>query len=402
MSDIADALAGAQGDGGIAGDGLGPALQQDGSLPSDGTPQNSPGAGLVGGAGGPGLAPMVVLAPVGGVLLNKPVLAGFEIHELALVGDELLLIVRDPLQRDLSQFTLERTVTDSLMVAAKSLLLGDHVWLSIDPPARFRDRICRGQLPPDGTPMVVSYGGCRGTAMGKCLLLCDLLLKHWTSGYDNETHQPVRTNVPGFRTLISMLHPGETQAGAWQRFWFVVETVSLFISESGSILDSQIRIKTLTETENDGGEQDPVAINFTNHINRYFDDYYAKLYPELAELKVCALATGAALWLLQNGKLDAPTVFSYKPYSVSTPESTPGIIVEGPNQFVEATSWGTSSRKIMLFGGVAVDPKLEILRDRRPDLSRIAAAARRHDERIWRFCDGNSDFVAAAMPLANR
>jgi hypothetical protein len=85
-----------------------------------------------------------------------PAMAGFQIHEIALVGSELLLIARDTRNDGLSQFMLGRTLTDALFVAARRHLVGDSIWLSIDPPTHYREKLRRGGFPPAGTPMTVS------------------------------------------------------------------------------------------------------------------------------------------------------------------------------------------------------------------------------------------------------
>lgn len=205
-------------------------------------------------------------------------------------------------------------------------------------------------------------------------------------------------NIPGFRPLITMMDPRKGHNGCWQRFWFVVEEVNLYLTNDGSILDSTIQIKALTETENNGGEQDPVAVTFTSHINEHFEEY-AILYPELAQLKLCALATATAIWLFQRGKLDPSVVFNYKPIAVDTTDSTPGIIVESPNVSVEITANGTRTHKIMLFGGVDMNPKVEIHEDSRPALRRFAQAVRKGNEQVWEFCRDNVSYIASAISL---
>lgn len=405
----ADAIAGALSDGAAAGSGIGPASAQADLPSSDGSSAGSTSAGPLGGSGslvsGPGApsssSPLPTPQAVGGVRFDCAAQAGFALREVALVGDEMILVVDLPDQHSSTRCSLDRQFMDALMVAARAEFLGDHIWISIDPPSGLRDGLRAGRLPPAGTPMMVSYGNCASTATGACLYACDILFKHWSHGRDHLTGRPVTTQVDGFRPLIEMMDPALDHSGCWQRFCFVIDRVKLEISSEGSILGSEVVLKALTETENNGGPQDTIAERFTRHINTHFEDYARCHHPELYDLKFRALASATAMWLVGQGKLDPGIVFAYTPGTVATPESTPGVIVESPRTHTERTPRGSTTRKIMLFGGVDMTPRLAIAAARNTSVMGSALSRRRSAASAWQFSTGGRMHQATAFRLAH-
>jgi len=404
-------LVGAQLGGAAAGAAIGPAVSAAGAIPSlGGIAPWLAGSGIKGVMGSIGTLLPQVAPNVGGILFDQSAEPLTSLEEI--VGAQwdaesgsLVLMGRQSL------VSLPAIDRDHLAVALRAALADQSIGVSIDPPAEYREGLAHGRTPPDNTPMLVSYlGNTRGTLFGAIMVEADRLLKCLDKGVDNETRDPRRAHVPGFRTLLEMIHPSSgREANIWHRFWFVIGRVQLKQDPvSKAVAFGEVKMKVLTEVEKDGASaherNDPLDSAFADHLTRHYDDY-AKEFPVLARLKELAKIAALAKYLANLGvPLDLDGLFAQPTVTVDTPDTTPGISVVGPNVEVRQEADGLHTHMVSLFGGVDLDPPdPEIVRDdgSAQRLAAHAQAARPSSgARAWRFAENGKALGAAAVPLA--
>lgn len=315
------------------------------------------------------------LSSVGGVLFENCASVLTDIGEIKGAywdpgTQSLVFLGSDGSKEKLNELKLPAMDRDHLAVALRAALAGQPVGVSIDPPPQYRENMMSGAVPPDNTPMLVSYlGNTEHTLFGAIMFEADRLLKCLTTGVDNITGQPVRAGVPGFRPLLEMVRPGDgRRENVWRRFWFVIDRVELkYDSSTGGIAFGDVRLKLLSETELHGQPADryasPADDAFIKHLTEHYDEY-AGDFPVLARLKELAKIAAVAKFLVNQGiPLDMDALFSSPPAPVDTPASTPGISVISPN--VEVCHQGNTvqTRSVSLFGGVDMNAEPHFLPD---------------------------------------
>ncbi|MBK8099477.1 MAG: hypothetical protein IPK26_20400 [Planctomycetes bacterium] len=329
-----------------------------GSGDSGSSPPGGPSGGGGGGGGGGGPPPPPAPA-VGGILFDRCADVQTDIGCLdGAVWDaergELVLLGHDGKAGAPRRATLPAMDADLLHVALRAAIARQPIGVSIDPPARFRDR---GATPPDGTPMYVSYlGGVAGTLAGAILFEADRLLKVLCQGIDNVTGQRVNVPIPGHRDLFGWRRTaGGDSLGAWHRFWFVIDQVSLRRDRTTGALEfGPVRIRLCTESELAGGAVHAPAADaaFARFLTDHYQDY-ARVFPILARLQEVAKISALARWLVATGaKLDLDAIALRRPTPVQTPEQTPGMRVH------ETESGNGGTHTVSFYGGVDLDPAI--------------------------------------------
>jgi len=282
----------------------------------------------------------------------------------------LVLVGKEAATNDAVKLGLPNMDGDHLAVALRASLAGQAMGVSIDPESKYRDGIMRGVTPADGTPMFVSYlGNTEGTLFGAIMFEADRLLKCLDSGIDNETQKPVRASVPGFKTLLEMIHPGDGHPeNVWHRFWFVIDKVELKHDPvSGAVAFGDVRLKVQTEIEKEsqakGQYVDPADEAFARYLTEHYDEL-AKDFPILARLKELAKVAAVAKFLVNQGiPLNIEILVTLPPVPAKTAKSTPGISVTSPNVEVRHEGNVVHTRTVSLFGGVDMDSDPHILPD---------------------------------------
>ena len=407
----ANPLVGAMVGGAETGGALGPAVNLGAGIPSTGGI-----APWLGESGIKGPLGSVFSAPpqVGGILFDRCAEPVTTLQDItAAYWDDqtgsLVLMGRHSVGETPVPVPLPVLDRDHMTVALRATLGHQPLGVSIDPPAEYRDGLKRGEVPPDGTAMWVSYlGNTRGTLFGAIMFEADRLLKCLDKGVDNKDRKPCRAQVPGFRPLLEMISPGSDRAeNVWHRFWFVIDHVELREDPATKALAfGDVKLKVLTETEMDGapdGENvDPIDAAFADHLTRHYDEY-AKEFPILARLKDLAKIAALAKYLCNLGvPLDLQGLFSQQPAEVVTPDTTPGISVTSPNVEVRQVGSATHTRTVSLFGGVDLDAAPHVVPDdgtARRLAQRARSARPGSGVRVWRFGENGEALGAVAVPL---
>lgn len=278
-------------------------------------------------------------AAVGGVSLNRAAEVLVNLNDITGASydpntGQVILIGR----RDL---TLPPMNMDDLVVAIRSIYGSSEnpgvTMVPVDPSMQ------------DITQRVEYFGQTQDTHFGLVMFEADRYLKSLAAGTDTLTGQPVKPNVPGFKSELDLAF--ETHSGdvPWHRNWFVPGEIVIKQSNDGrSMIFDKATIllqSRFIEFLLDGSQQDvpgssPVTDRFTQFMTDNYDEFAAGK-PELAELKQLAKIVGFVRWLHDNNiPVDLSWVNDYKVAFVDTPDSTPGIVAKGSNGSYIITSMG--------------------------------------------------------------
>jgi hypothetical protein len=346
--------------------------------------------------------------PVGGVLFENchTVLTGIE-ELTGAYWDEpthsLVLIGRDTDNGCRRDYNLPAMDADHLKVALRAALVGESLGVSIDAPAQYRYGNGERQMPPSGSPLIVSYlGGCSETLSGAIFFEADRIMKCLSLGVHNESRKVFAAKVPGFRTAFE-LHEngGRSRNHSWHRFWFVVERAELKrCAQSGALTFGEVKIAVKTELELRGSAPgqvvDPFDTQFAEHLTTHYDEY-AKEFPVFARLKELAKISAVASFVVNEMiELDLGVIVNSPPVEVLTPETTPSFLRS------ESAQSGNVIYTHMMSGGVdmRVSPLI------REDFDRGAARLRQSADKSratfaqeWKFRVGNDSLCAKAFVL---
>lgn len=354
---------------------------------------------------------------VGGVLLDKVATVSTPGSISGAYWDSdtgsVVLIIEDASGSTSASAVLPGLERDLLVVALRAALAGESLGVSIDPPARFRNGGGDGEVPADGTPMIVSYlGSSNATLAGSIMFEADRLMKCLSKGRHNESRRPLRAHVPGYEPLVEMIRPGRESSGAWHRFWFVPDKVELWHDRGHkAIAFADVRLKVLTELEmrgeptmGNGKCTDELDEAFAGHLTEHYDEY-AKEFPEFVRLKeLVKIAAIAKYLVIQDLASDLWGLYSLLPRPVATPATTPVIHVTSPHVKVEQHGQATVTQSIALVGGVDVDPKLSLQPDdrhiARSLVTRAQAARPTRGATSWKVAiEGRNGLQAAGVPI---
>ena len=291
---------------------------------------------------------------VGGILLDKcAIVTGSLPHISGAYWDSLkgVLVLHGPSNiTESSELQLTGLEFDHLIVALRAALAGEHIGVSIDPPAEYRDEIHCGQFPPNRTPMYVSYlGNTEGTLFGAIMFEADRVMKCLSQETDNVTGNSLRAKaVKDYKSLFELFNLNTSGTkGNWFRFWIEVDKVEIAHDPTGRALrfgEAKMIVKNQPEYAAGGNaEPDPASEAFAKHLTEFYDEY-AKEFPIFARLKEIAKITALARFLVKEGvPFDDQTILKQPILPVSTPETTPGIIAKSPSN---------SGGSQLIYGGV--------------------------------------------------
>ncbi len=304
---------------------------------------------------------------------------------------------------------------DDFVVAARAISLNPNLApeVSIEPPyvscedTGCNEGICAtvryGPIILDAeTGEPVTYDIASGTHFGWVMFEADRVLKTLTQGVDNETCEPVTSNVPNFKTMLQRRreHPG-SEDSFYARFWFRPEVIRLVPSLDGkSMVFSEVTMRLDTESKyySDETFHDPAAEDFAQHFNEHYDEF-AEEFPIFAELRQLAKIVAVLRWIAENDlPLDLAALSTYEPTHYDTPFITPMSNV--------CQSWLDKDtgqvRLIGVAGGVTYAQDLTI-EDASEGSESMILAARPDDTRVpWTIDVENTEYNAAAIPLVER
>ncbi len=263
-------------------------------------------------------------AAVGGVLLDKAAQVLVNLNDITGASfdpktGQVTLIGRQDASLNLPPMNM-----DDLVVAIRSVYAG------VDPGVTM--------IPIDPTmknikQRVQYFGPTRNTHFGKVMFEADYYLKSLAAGEDPKG-QPVKPNVPGFKSEIDLMRELKVNEVPWHRNWFVPGEIELTKSADGhSITFDKASIKLESRFIKflpDGSIQDvpgssPVTDAFTSLITQNYDEI-AKGKKEMQELVQLAKITAFVRWLHDNNiPVDLSWVNNYQVKEVETPEQVDGI-----------------------------------------------------------------------------
>lgn len=176
--------------------------------------------------------------------------------------------------------------------------------------------------------MKVRYDGATAnTSFGQIMFEADRLLKCLELGKDNNTGQPITTNVPGYSSLINRIVAYQFLGQTSNRMWFVPDQITLVEAENNKgMVFSDVRMKVLTESQFNGFLSDlPPYREFAEHFTTHFDDF-AMQFPVLEKLKTLGKITAVIKWIRENNiPFDLSFFLNYQPKVVETPQYTTSI-----------------------------------------------------------------------------
>lgn len=211
---------------------------------------------------------------------------------------------------------------DDLIAAFRVIYDGEFPAVSIDPGN-------------DISVMDVKYfGNTEETSLGWTMFEADRLLKVYSMGLDNNTNQPVASNVPGYKSELDLASPSGIVGGPalWHRIWFEADDSDMTAVEQSSnkqaIFFDHAHMVVKTEYVSIDGSpnpdgSDPAAEAFVKHFNENFEDFAAE-QPVFHRLNQVHRFLIIARWLRDQGiPLDKLWVSEYEGQPVVTPDTTP-------------------------------------------------------------------------------
>lgn len=133
---------------------------------------------------------------------------------------------------------------DDVVTVFRSVYLdGEGPTVTIDPDPK---------NPQGPTMNVINSKSTEGTYVGWVLFQADRLMKGYNLGEDNETHQAVASDVPGYASVLDSIYYGGGHAGAagkggsWERFWIVPASARRFAAkpQALTVLDVPLKVRT--------------------------------------------------------------------------------------------------------------------------------------------------------------
>lgn len=259
--------------------------------------------------------------------------------------------------------------------------------------------------------LVIFFGNTENTRLGWVMFEADRIMKGYSVGRDNLTREPVRSRIPGYRSLTAMglAGPGASD-GLWSRFWLVPEPIQARVSDDGQgILFDPIRLRVQTETMRwaggrlvpaGAGIRDAHAEAFAEHFTARYDDF-AREKPVYAELRQVTAAVALAKWMKERG---IPIDWSFvriasRPFP--TPTTTPAAFTQETKSWTEGLA--LRSLTISSFGGVEMTPRLQPRKDPagnafRKGVAEAWAAAQREGKEVFSVRLGEHEHRAVALP----
>lgn len=339
-----------------------------------GGPDPPGGGGSWPGPSGGGGSPMVP-SPVGGVYLRGAGEALAALGPLTGVAVDATTGRIVLLAEERGEIELPPLRLDDLVTVFRSVYRhGDAPFLSIDPdPAN-----------PTGPSMLVRHGpGTDDTYVGWVLFQADRVMKAYSLGFDNETEEPVRSRVEGYRSLLD-LGFSDPAGGepVWERFWIVPASVRRARSQSGdlTLLDVRLKVDTERMVLRDGrletaldARPSPQAERFAQWFSRHYGEIGREAFlppPSesglevpvafFAELERIAAVAAVAEALRDQGVPFPAWMDHYPVRPVPTPPATRAITVSATEAVTEPAPEGgarTTETTRRIYGGVGLSPE---------------------------------------------
>jgi len=197
--------------------------------------------------------------------------------------------------------------------------------------------VTMGNVPPppgfEDEQGVKYFGGVDNTFVGWVFFEADRLLKVYSMGEDNISHEPVDSSVPGYKSMLQRgLDNPSGEEEVQNRMWFVPDEVELTPSPDAEqvMLFSKASMKVLTEskllgevTENVNGEA--FAAHFTDNF-----DLFAEEAPVLEEMRRVMKIVSVLQWIRdEEVPIDSDWIARYVVPGYETPYHTPTHEVSG-------------------------------------------------------------------------
>ena len=297
---------------------------------------------------------------------------------------------------------------------------------SLEPPGMTID-----PMPGDPIGKLLSvkyFGNTENTHFGKVMFECDRLLKAYSMGEDNLTHEKISSNVESYYNLLQLGRYDNVtpKDNIWNRFWLVRKygdfdsTDSrgkpiLQISDEGNSVyfrSNRIFVNTEVMTMSDDGElvsanglTDPGAERFANHFTNYYDDF-AKEKNAFFELSELSKLVSLAKWIkLKKYDFDLdfirnPGFNDYTP----TPFTTPSHIVH--DTLTESDDKEITKHISQIYGGVDFSDENFYARDteRKADFFKKIVQKEsliNSEKNSWENTYESKRFIFTALPTLN-
>lgn len=210
------------------------------------------------------------------------------------------------------------------------------------------------------------------TDFGWLMFEADRLLKSYSLGVDSITRAPLRSSIPGFRSLLD-LHlaaGGKSQSAVWSRFWLYPRATKAEVSASALRL-GDVSIGVRTETMRRGGSKlvpapggsDKQAENFAAFASEHYDAL-ANEAPVFRQLEQLLRLLLVGEWVrTQRIPVDLDAIERATRSTFRVPHVTSALRVSRIS--VDTAARKREIRTVKLFGGVDFQHvRLEVVADR--------------------------------------
>lgn len=289
---------------------------------------------------------------------------------------------------------------DDLAVAIRCIYGAEDPGVSIDPvdPSSQDGRMVTTYICPH----------VENTHFGLVMAEADLYLKSASIGKDNETGEPLTSNVACYRSELDWMLVSERQGSdpRWHRMWFLPREIKVVPSPDGNsmrfdrtTIEVQARFVEFDAAgqKHDVPGSDPAIDAFVRCLTDQYDEF-ALEREELQELKQLAQIVGVVKWLRdKNIPVDLSWVERYEVTRVSTPTAVKGIHVTAERPVAGGT------RILSLYGGVdfSEENTYAAPSDNVHALAQTAVSARPNAAVLtWNFDHDGDNLTAVALNLS--
>ena len=362
-----------------------------------GGPPNGPGGGSGNGIGNDGFGgdgfSGYQSSPKGGVALNKAATVLAELGDIDgatydPVSGQLVLYGPD------EHTTLPQMSMDDLVASYRAVFKHTD-----DEPG-----VTMGNVPPpagfEGEHGVKYFAGVQDTYIGWVFFEADRMLKIYTMGEDNITHQPVQSQVPEYMSMLERTLDNELDEGPVQnRMWFVPNEVELIASpdSDSAMVFSKASVKVLTESKMTGQVfENPDAEAFASHFTEYYD-LFGHERPVLQELQRVMKIVSVLQWMRDEDiPMDTEWFDRYDLPHYETPLWTP------KHQVSDLSDDGTI--EFTISGGVSlkVENSYDVAQGQVAQKTAASALNARPEEKVqnWDFEEDGESKTATALSVA--
>jgi len=295
--------------------------------------------------------------------------------------------------------SLPPLLIDDFAVAFRAIEAGNNISVSIGTlkghPLAEREMkraISLGEIPVEYQPNCIF-----GTHAASVMFEADHCLKNLAFGVDISTQSPVRSNVPGYRSLSDLLkseNPATPDDIQLIVLGLAPDETDLVV-EGRTIKFYKLRMRVVSNTLNN-----PMVEHFCNTINDHFDEFSLE-FPILREMSRLSKVFAVARWYKESGFPTERFLKENELMRITTPVTLPVMWIPLGKE--------NSQSQGVLLGGIRFPSPIEsfshpsLVTKRTPEddvfATEISPAITLHDSYGRTVTVGEKDFVVVSIPM---